>query len=255
MSLAVQQMFARIASRYDVANDVLSMGIHRLWRKEAIRFGGVGQELRVLDFCTGTGDFAFSLSSSIPSDGSVQAIDFVPEMIEVAKEKYARARKGNPRASIEFSTGDAMNLRFDDDTFDLATVGFGIRNVDDPVRCMLEVTRVLKPSGKLIVLEFGRPRLPIFSWFYQQYSRYLMPLFGGVLTGDRSAYEYLPRTAGEFPDGERFVSLMKKAGFSEIRWRSVFLGVAYIYVGENHASSSERVSNEALQGEDSHVAG
>jgi demethylmenaquinone methyltransferase/2-methoxy-6-polyprenyl-1,4-benzoquinol methylase len=225
MSEKVQQMFASIAGRYDLTNDVLSFGVHRLWRRKLVQLAHISPGQRVLDICCGTGDLAFACKNAVGSSGHVEAIDFVPEMIELAKSKAEQFED-----SPSFSVGDAMNLQIESETFDVATVGFGIRNVDNPAECSREILRVLKPQGTFAVLEFGQPRLPIFREIYQLYSDYLMPKIGGLLTGNEEAYRYLPETSQAFIAGESFVSMLKESGFSEARMYPLLWGLAYCYI-------------------------
>lgn len=228
MSVAVYQMFQSIAHRYDFANDVLSFGFHRAWRKQAIAFGSIRSGERVLDLCTGTGDFAFDISRVVGPSGSVEALDFVEKMIDHAKQKQA----GKPQfANITFAHGDAMHIAFPDNSFDAATISFGIRNVDNPATCLKEINRVLKPGGRLIVLEFGQPTLVGFKQLYQLYCKTIMPLLGGMITGNKSAYQYLPETSQAFPAGEKFLNLMQAARYTELKQKPLFAGIAFIYRG------------------------
>jgi len=227
MSEKVQKMFADIATKYDFANDVLSFGIHRLWRKKLVKLAGISKGDRVLDLCCGTGDLAFASNDIVGEKGSVKAIDFVPEMIELAKEKASKDER-----SPEFSVGDAMNLTMPENSFDAVSVGFGIRNVDDPAKCSREVLKVLKSGGKFAVLEFGQPTLPIFSNFYRFYSDHIMPKIGGLLTGNEDAYRYLPETSKEFIAGEDFLKMLKENGFSKAVMHPLLWGLAYCYIAE-----------------------
>lgn len=222
-------MFASIAKRYDIANDVLSLGIHRLWRKKAVALAKVEKGEAVLDLCTGTGDFAFELAKTVGETGRVVALDFVGEMLELAEEKCAKFGYKN----IEFVKGDACALPFENNKFSAVTIGFGIRNVDSVETCLEEIARVLKQNGRVVILEFGKPRLPIFSAAYRFYSKYLMPIIGGILTGNKEAYIYLPETSANFPDREDFLGLMRGAGFKKCKYLSLFAGIAYIYLGRN----------------------
>lgn len=230
MSKEVNQMFASIAQRYDLANDVLSGGMHRSWRRTLIRHSDIQPGDRVLDLCTGTGDVAFCLQSRVGPLGSVVGVDFVREMLVLAEEKQRRRSSALP--PISFVHGDAMHIPFPDATFDAATVSFGIRNVDDPFECLREMKRVVRPHGRVIVLEFGQPRVPGFKQAYEFYSRRVMPHIGGLVTGNRAAYEYLPKTSSEFPCGEKFTALMERAGMRVLRSKPLFCGIAYLYVGE-----------------------
>lgn len=230
MSKEVNAMFSSIARRYDLANDVLSMGMHRLWRQPLLAWGGVSRGSRVLDLCSGTGDVTFAAASRVGRDGAVYGVDFVPEMVRLAAAK-APARRSGDRAPVEFLLGDALRIPFADGTFDAVTIAFGIRNVDDPVSCLKEIGRVLAPDGRALILEFGQPYVPIFREAYGFYSRHVMPFVGGALTGNRSAYEYLPRTSGEFPAGKEFLPIIAAGGLEDARFRPLLGGVAYMYSG------------------------
>ena len=226
MSEQVREMFASIARRYDAANEVLSLGVHRGWRRAAVRLSGVVRGDRVLDCATGTGDLALAFKRAVGPTGEVVGTDFCAEMLEPAPAKARRAG-----LEIRFEVADALALPYADRSFDVASIAFGIRNVDDPVRCLREMARVVRPAGRVVVLEFGQPSGP-FGALFRVYSRQVMPAIGGLLTGNRSAYEYLPRTAAAFPAGDRFLALMDEAGsFSERSATRLLAGTAYVYVG------------------------
>ncbi|AFE10587.1 bifunctional demethylmenaquinone methyltransferase/2-methoxy-6-polyprenyl-1,4-benzoquinol methylase UbiE [Corallococcus sp. CA054B] len=226
MSTEVRQMFSSIATRYDVTNEVLSLGIHRLWRRSAVKLSGAKEGSHVLDCATGTGDLALAFKRKVGSTGRVVGTDFCPEMLESAPAKAAKAG-----LEVEFQVQDAMALTLPDNTFDVASISFGIRNVDDPVQCLKEMARVVRPGGRVVVLEFGQPTGP-YGALFRFYSKTVMPAIGGLLTGNRAAYQYLPRTAAAFPAGDRFLSLMDQAGaYSERAAHPLLFGTAYVYVG------------------------
>jgi demethylmenaquinone methyltransferase / 2-methoxy-6-polyprenyl-1,4-benzoquinol methylase len=227
MSTEVRQMFSSIATRYDVTNEVLSFGIHRLWRRKAIRLSGAKPGDAVLDCATGTGDLAIAFKHTVGGDGRVVGTDFCPEMLQSAPAKAAREG-----LELEFAVADAMDLHaYADNTFDVASISFGIRNVDDPVKCLKEMARVVKPGGRVVVLEFGQPRGP-YGALFRFYSKVLMPFVGGLLTGNRAAYQYLPRTAAAFPAGEKFLELMDRSGaYRKRAAHPLTFGTAYVYVG------------------------
>jgi demethylmenaquinone methyltransferase / 2-methoxy-6-polyprenyl-1,4-benzoquinol methylase len=226
MSEQVHQMFTQIAPRYDVANDVLSMGTHRLWRKTAVRLSKAKTGDAVLDCATGTGDLAIDFKRTVGPTGRVKGTDFNAAMLSSAPAK-AKAQG----LEIEFEVADAMKLPYPAREFDVCSISFGIRNVDDPRVCLTELARVVKPGGRVVVLEFGQPQ-GLFGAVFRLYARFVMPLIGQVLTGNRSAYEYLPRTAAAFPAGERFVELMRSTdSFSEQSAHPLMAGLAYVYVG------------------------
>ncbi|HLL56165.1 MAG TPA: bifunctional demethylmenaquinone methyltransferase/2-methoxy-6-polyprenyl-1,4-benzoquinol methylase UbiE [Myxococcaceae bacterium] len=225
MSTQVREMFSSIAPRYDVTNEVLSFGVHRLWRRVAVRLSGAREGHSVLDCATGTGDLAISFKRQVGS-GRVLGTDFCQEMLIPAPAKAAKAG-----VEIGFEVADAMALPYPDNTFDIASISFGIRNVDDPVQCLKEMSRVVKPGGRVVVLEFGQPR-GVFGALFRFYSKAVMPRIGGLLTGNRAAYEYLPRTSAQFPAGDQFLALMDKSqGFAERSAHPLTFGTAYVYVG------------------------
>ncbi len=226
MSTEVRQMFSSIATRYDVTNEVLSFGIHRLWRRAAVRYSGAKPGDSVLDCATGTGDLALVFKRKVGASGRVVGTDFCPEMLQSAP---AKAQKEG--LQVEFQVADAMALPFADATFDVASIAFGIRNVDDPVKCLKEMARVVKPGGRVVVLEFGQPQ-GAFGALFRFYSKTIMPAIGGLLTGNRAAYEYLPRTAAAFPAGDKFLELMDQAGaYRERVANPMTFGTSYVYVG------------------------
>ena len=226
MSAEVQQMFATIARRYDTANDLLSLGVHKGWRKQAVRLSGAAPGQRVLDCATGTGDLALAFKRAVGPSGEVIGTDFCREMLESAPAKAARAG-----LEVKFEVADALALPYPAQRFDVASIAFGIRNVDDPLRCLRELSRVVVTGGRVVVLEFGQPE-GAFGALYRFYSRQVMPRVGGLVTGNRSAYEYLPRTAAAFPAGPRFLALMREAGtFSAVSAAPLLFETAFVYVG------------------------
>jgi demethylmenaquinone methyltransferase / 2-methoxy-6-polyprenyl-1,4-benzoquinol methylase len=226
VSEQVREMFASIARRYDATNEVLSLGVHRAWRRAAVRLSGAAPGDRVLDCATGTGDLALAFKRAVGTSGSVIGTDFCAEMLAAAPGKARRAG-----LDVRFDVADVLSLPYEDGSFDIASIAFGIRNVDDPVRCLREMARVVRPRGRVVVLEFGQPR-GAFGALFRVYSRQVMPAVGGLLTGNRAAYEYLPRTAAAFPAGERFLALMDEArSFAHRAATPLLAGTAYVYVG------------------------
>ncbi len=230
MSREVQEMFAGIAERYDVTNRVLSAGIHGRWKGRALSLLKPIEGEKLLDVCSGTGDLALALEGIVGRRGRVQGSDFCEPMLRQALKK-ARKR-GVEDSRVHFVAADALRLPYRDGEFDGTVVAFGIRNLDDPVSGLREMARVVRPGGRVVVLEFGQPSFPGFAAFYRWYSRAVMPRIGGWLTGDRGAYEYLPRTAASFPSGRRFLELMEKAGLREVRMVPLSFGIAFAYRGE-----------------------
>ena len=219
-------MFADIADDYDRINGILSFGVHNAWRKKTVLESGAKPGDRVLDCATGTGDLAIEFKQTVGHEGYVLGTDFCKEMIEHAPEKADKMK-----LVVDFEVADAMNLPYEDNSFDIASIAFGIRNVDDPLVCLKEMSRVVKPGGRVVVLEFGQPkgivRIP-----FKIYSKHVMPAIGGFLSGNREAYTYLPETSAKFPAGEKFLDLMKEAGtFSKEKGVSLTGGIAYVYIG------------------------
>ncbi len=226
MSEEVKKMFSEISGKYDFMNNLLSFGIHHLWRKKAVRLSGAKSGDSVLDCACGTGDLSFEFKSKV-GNGKVIGTDFVENMVVLAKEK---AKQRN--IDIDFEVADVLNLQFPNNTFDYSSISFGIRNVDDPVLCLKEMSRVVKPGGKVVVIEFGQPK-GLFKLFFNFYSFKLMPFFGKMFAKSKSAYEYLPQTSAKFPCREDFLDLMKKAGtFVSYKYNTLSFGIAFIYIGE-----------------------
>jgi demethylmenaquinone methyltransferase/2-methoxy-6-polyprenyl-1,4-benzoquinol methylase len=221
-------MFAEVAPRYDLLNRVLSAGIDRTWRRAAVRHSGASAGEQVLDVCAGTGDLTFELAGE---RCSVVGADFCPPMLALARAK-GRSRSG----TFRFVAADALSLPFPDRTFDLVTVAFGLRNLADPARGLREVWRVLRPGGRMLVLEFARPRVPILGSLYYVYFRSVLPRLGSLLnrrSGD--AYRYLHRSVMGFPERGAAVELLEAAGFTEVGYRLLTLGIAALYLGRRPA--------------------
>lgn len=224
----VRSMFASVARSYDRANQVLSLGMHHRWRRAAVRASGARVGDRVLDAATGTGDLAIEFRRAVGSRGEVIGSDFCAEMLAFAPEKAARA--GTP---VRFEVADLLALPYPDASFDVASIAFGIRNVEDPVRGIREMARVTRPGGRVVVLEFGQPGGPLFGPLFRWYRHAVLPRVGGWISGKRSAYEYLDRTSAAFPAGDAFTALMRGTGcFRDVQARPLTGGVAYVYVGE-----------------------
>lgn len=219
-------MFADIADDYDRVNSVLSFGIHHRWRAATVRESGAVPGDRVLDCATGTGDLAIAFKEAVGESGSVLGTDFCAEMIE-----HAPAKVEKRGLVIDFEVADAMNLPYEDNRFDIASIAFGIRNVDDPLTSLREMARVVRPGGRVVVLEFGQPN-GLLHYPYTFYSKVVMPAVGGWISGNREAYTYLPETSAAFPAGDDFLALMEESGaFSETRSKKLTGGIAYVYTG------------------------
>lgn len=222
----VRSMFNEIGANYDLANTVMSAGIHHLWRKSLVKWSGAKEGQNVLDCATGTGDLAIEFKKTVRS-GNVIGTDFSPGMLAPAP---AKAKKLG--LDIKFEQADVTALSYADSSFDISSISFGIRNVEDPVKGISELARVVRSGGVVMVLEFGQPTVPGFKQLYNFYSRHILPKVGGLVTGRRESYEYLQESSAQFPCKEGFVSLMNETGrFSKVEYRPVSFGIAYLYKG------------------------
>ena len=231
MSQQVHSMFSRIARRYDRANRWMSFGTDQSVRRRAVAMSEAQPGDSVLDCAAGTGDLTLLFHDAMDGRGRVVGTDFNANMLALAEQK-SRARG----ADIEWREEDTQALDFEDESFDVVAIAYGIRNVDDPDKALASMYRVLKPGGRLVVLEFGQPPAPL-KPFYYLYNRLVIPLIGGVAGGDHDAYRYLQRTSDAFPYGEDFCAMMRANGaYEDIIGRPVALGVNYIYVGTRSKS-------------------
>lgn len=224
----VREMFDNIAPRYDLLNHTLSMNIDRLWRHRAVKAVRAYAPRRILDVATGTGDLAIQLARRIPAS-EVIAVDISEGMLAVARRKVA-ARGLEKRIALR--VGDAEHLPTGDASIDVATVAFGVRNFGDLDAGLRELARTIKPGGAVVILEFSRPRNRVFRALYEWYTYRVLPRIGGAVSRDRRAYDYLPASVGEFPAPERFLGMMREAGFTHCRARSQSFGIAQLYIGE-----------------------
>lgn len=221
-------MFDAIARRYDTLNHLLSAGLDRRWRRRAVQALSLTGTEHVLDMCTGTGDLAVEAATAPQGRArDVVGIDFSSEMLRHARTKVMDRSLAD---RIRLVRGDATRIPLRDGSCDAVTVAFGIRNVLDPARACVEFHRVLRPGGRLAVLEFGSPRIPGIRTCYLWYFRYLLPLVGGWISKHRDAYSYLPASVLEFPAGSAFAALLRDAGFAEVRYERLSLGIVYLYV-------------------------
>lgn len=219
-------MFDRIAGRYDLLNSLMSAGMHHGWRTRAADRAEVSPGDSVLDVCCGTGDLALELAGRVQPGGRVVGCDFSEPMLDLAREKVAaRGIEG-----VRFEWADALQLPYDAGRFDAVTVGFGVRNFADHDRGLREMARVLRPGGKLVVLEFTEPRRPPFSTFYSLWFDRIVPVLG-KLTSDPEAYNYLPESVHGFPDPRGLAEKMDAAGLRQIRWTVLAGGILTIHSG------------------------
>lgn len=219
-------MFAGVARHYDLLNHVLSLNIDKRWRRTTVRKVPSLNDQPILDVCTGTGDLAIEYAKS-PGKPRVIGADFCREMLVIARQKADKYK-----LPIEFFEADAMQLPFADSSFQIVSVGFGLRNVSDTMKGILEMVRVAAPGGRVAILEFSRPRVPILRSLYLAYFKYLLPRIGqSVSKSSHDAYHYLPASVMQFPDGEEMVALMQQAGLSKVEFFPLTLGIATLYIG------------------------
>ncbi len=223
----IATMFDHIAPKYDFLNHTLSFGIDKLWRRKAIRLISGYSPETILDVATGTGDFAIAALRS--GARKVTGIDISKEMVAVGKEKV---KKLGLEDRIELMAGDSESIQFPDESFDAATVAFGVRNFENLGKGLGELFRILKKGGTVCILEFSKPRNSLVKFGYKCYSKWLMPAVGRLVSGDRSAYTYLPESVEGFPDGEKFITFMSESGFEQIREYRLTFGIATIYLGK-----------------------
>ena len=221
----IQNMFSEIAPSYDKANSVLSMGIHHLWKQKLVRMSQIQPGQKVLDCATGTGDLALLYKKATGSEGQVVATDFCQEMLDLAP---AKAEKENLK--IDFRWADASQLPFEDNQFDVTSISFGIRNVEQRTKALEEMARVTRPGGRVMILEFGQVSTPVLKSFYNFYSETLMPKLGGWLSGKHGAYQYLNNSSQEFPCGKNFAAeIMGTGKYQKVDYKPLSVGIAYIY--------------------------
>ncbi len=223
----VREMFDAIAPTYDRLNSVLSGPLHHYWRRVATAQAALKPGDRALDVCTGTGDFALELAKVVSENGHVDATDFSAPMLQIGEQK-ARARGCDNTA---WAIADTQNLPFADNAFDAVTVGFGIRNVSDVPRGIREMARVAKPGGRVVLLEFGQPTNKTFNALYRWYSKHVMPRIGGLVSGRKSAYEYLPESVAAFYTREQIAHFMRGAGLTNVSITDLTFGTVVIHRG------------------------
>lgn len=222
----VKSMFTNIAGRYDLLNNVLSFGIDKVWRQEVVRLLVKEQPKHILDVATGTADLAISLKQALP-DANVTGVDFVEAMLEYGREKVFKRSLDLPLLQ-----GDGQNLAFEDNSFDAVTIAYGIRNFSDRQQGLDEFFRVLKPGGKLIVLEFPPPQKNLFGQLFRAYFLGITPYIAGLISGQRNAYKYLGESVLNFPTPDVFSSMLQASGFVNIRYKLQTFGVSAIHVGD-----------------------
>jgi demethylmenaquinone methyltransferase/2-methoxy-6-polyprenyl-1,4-benzoquinol methylase len=219
----VRGMFDRIAGVYDTMNSAMTAGLHHQWRDRAVDMARVGPGSNALDICCGTGDLALELRRRIGPDGRVVGSDFSEPMLELARRK-----SGDEGLPVEFGWADALDLPYGDESFDAVTIGFGARNLADLEKGLAEMARVLRPGGRLVILEITRPQREPLASFYSLWFDRVVPVIG-TFAGDSDAYNYLPNSVRTFPAPEKLAAMMEAAAFTEIRWLLLAGGIIAIH--------------------------
>ncbi len=259
----IEHLFDDIASSYDKLNHIMSFGIDRSWRRKAVRvIADSAEPLRVLDVATGTGDFAIAIAQKSQKGSEIVGIDLSENMLEVGREKIlkkdgfrliqssdneiesscedgtrAASLSENsdqlaPRVAIALQQGDVESLGFADGSFDRVSVAFGVRNFEHLERGLSEMHRVLRPGGKLVILELSYPDNPFILWCYKLYALHILPFIGGLISGHKEAYRYLPKSILAFPKADKFVPLLRQAGFRQVAVRKFTFGTCVMYIAE-----------------------
>jgi demethylmenaquinone methyltransferase/2-methoxy-6-polyprenyl-1,4-benzoquinol methylase len=223
----VESVFTSVAARYDIMNDLMSGGVHRLWKDAMMDWLAPRSGQRLLDVAGGTGDVAFRFLRRAPG-ATATVCDMTEAMLD---EGRRRAEAADLADRLEWVVGDAMDLPFADASFDVYTISFGIRNVTRPEVALAEAFRVLRPGGRLMVLEFSQLPNPALQWAYDRYSFTVIPSLGAAVTGDRDSYQYLVDSIRRFPDQQAFAAMIAAAGFGQVRHRNLSMGVAALHSG------------------------
>jgi demethylmenaquinone methyltransferase/2-methoxy-6-polyprenyl-1,4-benzoquinol methylase len=223
----VQGVFSSVASKYDIMNDVMSGGVHRVWKDAMMDWLNPRDGQRLLDVAGGTGDIAFRFLKRAPTATAV-VLDLTEDMLIEGRK---RAEAEDRADLLQWTVGDAMALPFEDNSFDVYTISFGIRNVTRVQDALNEAYRVLRPGGRLMVLEFSQLPNPAMQWAYDRYSFNVIPRMGQIIAGDSDSYQYLVESIRKFPDQERFATMIRTAGFAQVKYRNMTFGVAALHSG------------------------
>lgn len=227
----IRKLFDNIAPDYDRLNHILSLNIDKGWRKKAVcRIADENRPMKVLDVACGTGDFTIEIARKVVPGSDVTGVDISEGMMAVGKEKIRKAG-----VSAELYVADCEALPYDDNTFDRISVGFGVRNFEHLDIGLKEMYRVLKPGGRLVILELSVPSDPVIRWCYKLYFLKILPSIGGLISGDRGAYEYLPASVLRFPAPEKFIQMMASSGFDTVEHTALTFGICRMYVGKKSA--------------------
>jgi demethylmenaquinone methyltransferase/2-methoxy-6-polyprenyl-1,4-benzoquinol methylase len=224
----VGKVFSNVAGKYDLMNDAMSLGVHRLWKRDFVRKARLRPGMKCLDVAGGTADIAMLMAEEIGEKGKVTVFDINKEMLDVGKDRVIDRGFIGP---INFTQGNAEDIPFEDETFDVATVSFGIRNVTRLEKAFKEMTRVVKPGGKVMCLEFSHPTNKVFSKVYDFFSFNLIPEIGNLLAKDRDSYEYLVESIRKFPDQEKLKKILEDCGLYQVKYYNLTNGIAAIHIG------------------------
>ena len=223
----VQGVFSSVASKYDVMNDFMSLGIHRFWKDAMMDWLAPRGGQLLLDVAGGTGDISFRFLKRA-RNAHATVLDLTEPMLAEGRKRAATA---GISGQLDWVVGDAMALPFEDQTFDVYTISFGIRNVTNPKKALAEAYRVLKPGGRIMVLEFSHIPNDLLQWCYDKYSFNVIPRLGQIIARDRSSYQYLVESIRNFPNQEKFLNLVNEAGFENSKYRNLTMGVACLHSG------------------------
>jgi demethylmenaquinone methyltransferase/2-methoxy-6-polyprenyl-1,4-benzoquinol methylase len=224
----VRSVFASVAAKYDVMNDLMSFGVHRLWKQFTLSLSGLKPGQRALDVAGGTGDLALGMLRQVGKEGRIVLSDINPSMLERGRDRLLDLGwAGN----VECLVADAERLPFDDNSFDCVTIGFGLRNVTDKVAALNSMLRVLKPGGQLLILEFSHPVAPGLKPLYDAYSFNVLPLLGRFVAGDEASYRYLAESIRVHPDQETLLEMLRTAGYGQVRYHNLSGGIVALHRG------------------------
>ena len=224
----VHGVFTRVASKYDIMNDLMSMGIHRIWKDAMMDWLAPRAGQHLLDVAGGTGDVAFRFLARAGAGTRATVLDLTGSMLEEGRKRAEAERQAE---ALQWVVGDAMALPFADNAFDVYTISFGIRNVTRIADALTEAYRVLRPGGRLMVLEFSQLPNPLMQKAYDLYSFNVIPTMGQIVAGDRDSYQYLVESIRKFPDQESFAAMIRQAGFGQVKFRNLSMGIAALHSG------------------------
>jgi demethylmenaquinone methyltransferase/2-methoxy-6-polyprenyl-1,4-benzoquinol methylase len=228
----VHNQFERIARRYDLTNDVISMTMHRGWKRTAVNELACREDGSYLDVCCGTGDLALEIARRLGERGKVTGVDFSGNMLQVAKDRGERAQRGSSVCcEMAWKQGDAQDLPFAGDQFDGAIISFGLRNLTNLSEGIKQMRRVVRPGGRVINLDLGNPTMPIFTPVFNNYFQHIVPLIGLVLQNDKQAYTYLPESRNTYPKPDALTKMFQEAGLLDVRHIALAFGSVALHVG------------------------